>query len=411
MIVTGIFFTAVLLYYIYDGVKTFEAKPLKTKDAIIAGAEITVSALCFFFYSAFAGMHLGRYQNLVESYPQQSYQGTLANYFEIYPHHRFVIENGKQYVPKFISQFEPCLLDMYFLIEKVENVEEKKIEFLCEKLERGCCFGYSMALLAKMKAYPKVSSKELLESIRVENIIYYQLANSILWELRNCKETTVHLVAYFSYHKPNQTLSVTNWLNLNVEKWLEYLHKERMKNLNSVDGVKSEVDECLSDDKGVKTAASTKDQKVIDFYGHKKLFFNFCGFNSEDIYTHVMEDELKFNELIELNLSKYFTDAQQAVFKQAQKEDNMTMAGYIYICWPEEEKQKASAHAIFFQMSDGYFRFYDSASSLNHFFEFKSHDLMLTGLKSHMKTCWNSFNEAKFQVVMVGIPHQTLVIN
>lgn len=412
-IIGGIFAVAILLYSIYDGVKSFEARPLKTMDAVFAGAQMTLAASAFFFYSAFAGIHLGRYQNLVESYPQESYQGSLAKYFEegfIGHRHHFVIENGKQFIPMFISKFEPALLDRYFLIKKIENSEEKKIEFLCNELERGCCFGHSMALLAKMKNHAKTSSEELLNSISIENIIYCQLTNSILWDLRNDQDSSFY-PALYSYYQDltEREYSFSEWMN-HIEEML--IQRRRESRNVKTDAIDTDEDICITNNK-LSEAEGIK--SYDNLFEHKRLFFNFCGFDSASIFIHEVKNKLKISELHCFNLSIHFDTAQQEIVNQARKYhytfNQMTMAGYIYIQRPENKEYEGIAHAIFFQISDGYFRFYDSASQLNHFFEFPTQELMFEGLKSHMKECWNSFKMGEFQLVIVGIPHSKLVIN
>lgn len=419
LVVCGILFIAIVVSNINDGVKTIVARPLKTKDAIFAGVEIGASALCFIFSCIFAGCYIGKYQNLVESYPQGSYQGSFNNYFEIYPRHQSVIDTGKHYIPEFINQFEPALLDAYFMIKKIES-NENKIEYLGKKLEGGCCFGYSMALLAKMKNHANTSSKKLLSSLKVENIIYYQLTNSILWTLLNNTESFYYPAYYFLYREATEEekkiySSFSDFLNFGVENTLE-LRRKIKKNPDAISNndalkINEKMDISNNDVTDVDKElpkAETITSPYKKFFEHKQLFFNYCGFSSEGICIQAM-NELEIDNIEKIDLSNYFKKAQEGISQQATASNihnELTLAGYIYLKWTKNEKEKGSAHAIFFQMSDEHFRFYDSASPLNHFFEFTSKELMTTGILNHMKLHWDSFEKASLELVLVGIPHQ-----
>jgi hypothetical protein len=105
-------------------------------------------------------------------------------------------------------------------------------------------------------------------------------------------------------------------------------------------------------------------------------------------------------------LSESFNVGVHSIFEQSKgvhNVDEMTVAGYFYIQRPQNEKHKGSAHAIFFQITDGYYRFYDSASSTHDFKEFATLERMLEGVKSHMEM--HSYKKGSFQLVLVGLPH------
>lgn len=371
-IVTGTFVTAFLIYNIYNGLTTFQAQSLTKTEILTAITQVAGSALAFLCCSAMGGAYFARDQNLIQSLPdQENIQSSVPDYFEeklIDKPHRFAIEIVNSSISKFLNQFEPVLLSCYFSLHNLENGEEKKIEHLAKILETGCCFGYSIALLSMMRKQAKSSSNELMASIDVLNVIYYQLTYLIMLKLRSNQETYFYPAAYFDY----QSLSETNC------SFFEYAGTY----INSM---------------------NTQN----DPYSNK-LFFHFFNFDSAGIYSHMMSDRLLVNEMQESNLSDHFDAAQKAITKQIQQNnlsvDQMTIAGYVRLL-PPQNRVGTGAHTFFFQMSDGYFRFYDSGSQYNHFFEFSTKELMFKGLIFHIKTCWKSFLEGEFFIVLLGIPH------
>lgn len=411
LIVGGIFSSQILLDNINQLIKNFQVRPLKMEDIFFGALQISQEML---FSSPWGAIFF------------QNCQETLANYSEeslINNTHRSRSEIKKRTVQKFINQFEPELLNRYFRIKKVENSNKQKIDFLCKKLKGGCCFGYSMALLSKMKNHAKSSSNALKKSIDIENVIYYQLVNNVLWSLRGSENFSLSPAVYFYYqHLPEKNFTFSEFINefekKDEDSPVANENEEIIKTNNRNAYIADSIPESEKTNYSCKKESNNnlagipvgliKKQKVINLFKHERLFFNFCDLESANIYVYDMEHLLKIGEMQLLDLSEHFNSAKQAISKQAQgfhTIDKMTMAGYFYIQRPGNKKQKGNAHAIFFQISDGYYRFYDSLSSLNKFFEFSDLEFMLKGIKTHMETYWKSYNNGNFKLILVGIPH------
>jgi hypothetical protein len=394
---------------LYMGCMSLSTGPTSNLDLIISIALVAYGILVLPASCALAGITVGHYQNIEETYPHlENYQGSFSDFLgRLIIRHQFDVKTWTPYMRIFLKEFEPVLLDRYFLNKNIDT-EEQKIAYFCRKLEKGCCFGYSMALLAKMKEHARSSSHELKNSIAMETVVYHQLTNAIFYGLARHAESRLYPVSYFMFQGD---LDVQKTFNYSLKEMMEYSEtwiediiasEDKEASTTSVDS------ESLCPAATPKDEIEKKDNQLGNYISPKKYYLNYCGFNSSRVYIHEMEEALNIAEMQKVDLLEQFEHAERAICQQALEHhlvDNMTIAGYISIQWPKKEERKAGAHAIFLQISDGYFRFYDSGSALTHFFEFETKELLADGIVTHMKSCWKSFDEGQFSMILVGIPH------
>jgi len=248
----------------------------------------------------------------------------------------------------------------------------------------------------------------LKNSIEMENVVYHHLTKAIFHGLAQHTESRCYPALYLAF---KAELNIRRVFNYSLKEMIEYSDAQAKMRIASKD---KEASTTSVDNGGLCPAATPKGEikrehnSFLRFISHKKYYFNYCGFNPPDVYMHEMEEWLSIAKMQKVELLEQFEYAEQAICQQALEHhpvDNMTMAGYISIQWHKKGERKAQGHAIFFQISDGYFRFYDPGSALTHFFEFDTKELLADGIATHMKTCWKSYDEGQFSMVLVGIPH------
>jgi len=371
-----IFVSVICVYYIYDGAKALSTGSLKRVDLIFSIFQVAIGFSYVMAVSGATGYSIAKYQNAAESYPHiNAYQGSLPeNLISVLDKPN--LNDWKPVVSSFLDHFEPVLLDKYFLQKEVPF--EKRLNYLLEELKKGCCFGYSMAFLAKMKEGAKLSSKELKKSIKFENVIYYQLVHNILWALSPRLKA-----AYHFYRKSECDHSLLDFLN-NLDL---YEHTDLDKFVTTM---------CVF--------LGGRDNFNIEFknsLNHNRQFLDYHNILSEDVLFH------------ESNLLKNFENCQNpkeellSLFQNAEtgisaENQASTCAGYVSLDFTKPN-EKRSGHAFFFQISDGFFRFTDSGASLKHFFEFDSKEDMIEGLASHLKRLFGKDKDVSVQIILLGI--------
>jgi hypothetical protein len=364
IIVIGLLAFTLSTYYMYDGAKSLTEKSVKPIALTFDIVEIFCGAIGFLFACGLGGYGAalyGNYQDLKESYPNsEAYQGSITSdligFANSPQRDRFDKMIWGSYFSNFLDQFDPVLLDRYFLLKNVAT--EKRIEHFREKLQEGCCTGYTMALIAKMKKNSNLSCNELKDSIKIENVVYFQIVYAILFELNRSKALE----------------SIDE-----LEKKLLKINKEQKKELFA---------EFL-----VSFDSSTTDPS--------KLLFNYCDLFSDGLLFHESKC-VKLNS--NFTLSALIKDAEDDIFTQNKRDLNeLTLSGSIDLNLIDTKEIK-SGHTFFFQISDGYFRFMDTGSRLNHFFKFETKDRMIDALEDHLKKCYSKYKDISLSIILVGIP-------
>ncbi|MBA3238770.1 MAG: hypothetical protein H0T62_10560 [Parachlamydiaceae bacterium] len=405
MITLAIFAVTLSIYYIYDGAKTLSVgRPLKTKDLGFSIVEIASGFIFLMLTSGCTGAYLGNYQSMKKSYPHhEAYQGTflddITSLLNSPQLDNFDVKTWTLFLSNFLKQFDPVLLEQYFILKKVNSETQiDQIEYFCKKLRKGCCFGYSMAMLAKMKEGSKLPSRELKNSIKIENVVFFQLVNNILFDLNSSsvKSRVKYLLSRLKENE-NSFKEIDNLLNVQDD---EDVKNNRYKSI--VESIVNFQGEMSDEIKDIEVSCN-----------YRRLFLNYCNLFSDGLLFYQSES-LKKNDSMESQceiLLKEFQKAETEILTQSLgTHDEMSIAGYISLQL-RKENDKRSGHAFFFQMSGGYFRFMDSGSPLNHFFEFQTKDTMITGLVDHLKACYGKYKDVEMEIILLGIPRSSVRIS
>jgi len=378
------FISFIALFSIYDGTRTLLARPLKNSDFGWSIYQVAFGFLCAMGLSGATGYSIAKYQNAIESYHHNAYQGSFAETLTSLID-RPDLDDWKPVVSSFLDHFEPVLLDKYFLQKEVPL--EQRTNHLLEKLKKGCCFGYSMAFLAKMKEGAKLSSKELKESIKFENVIYYQLVNNILWKLNSSISNRLLKNAFGVYRKTKWQGSFSDFLkendlhgNIDVDKFLMAMMSYCKANGIGVDDFTNDLKNSVN---------------------YRRLFLDYCNLLSEDVlfYESDLIKNFENSQKPKEVLLTLFQNAETSISSQSQ---TSTLVGYVSVHHTNPD-EKRSGHALFFQISDGFFRFTDSGAFLQHFFEFDSKEDMIEGLASHLKKAYGKDKDVSVSIILLGI--------
>jgi hypothetical protein len=371
--------TAACSYAIYDGAKTLSHSPSE-RDLTYSIIQLTVGSLVSMFNCAIGGKKLAEYQNIKELYPnQEAYQGNIIDFYNFdNDSQQFDQAVWNPFLNKFLNEFEPFLIERYFISKKISP--DQRIAYLCNKLKKGCCYGFSMSLLSKMKKNARLSSDELKSGLKIENAAYYQLVYRLLLHLAKDDDYYYYPYVFIYNHKMNgDSLPFAECLNL---------YEENSKKEDDI--TPEEISKEIND---LKENIQSPHCFILNYFN---LF--------ADGILLFTSDELVFDQLEEESLLESLNLAEKAVLHQA-VERKVSLAGHLSLEYRRQTKKYA--HAFFFQISDGYYRFFDSASHLFHFFEFPNKEKMARGLKEHIQTVYINFFKAKdvsIRIILIGIP-------
>ncbi len=351
-------------YSVYDIVDTLYHYPLSDYHSIMAITKLTLSALLTTGIIYCLITRKCRYQWIKSQIPHHKfYQGdtfTPLNYYFQQSEDLANIAQWKPHVRRFLTYFEKSDFLLQWLAYKKFNTIESAIEPLCRELQKGLCYGYSIALLTCMPKYANESCSALLQHIQLENVVDFQLLDEFIIDCMNNEGAYSALCrASIAFKFRNQSV-----------EWSESLKES----------VKPEYDS-------------------EDF-----LFLNMLGF---DFKKHAMwyhEDYLNVNSI---NFQHIQETIEQGVMeiKEAQKNvRSLTIAGIIDLKESkakEEKEGEHAGHALFFQLSDGHHRFHDSGSELAGFFEFPNEKLFFENLLEHVKI-WPEFKDGCIRFTIIG---------
>lgn len=390
----GFVFSGVLIlgiegFLLYDSINVLQTKTPESGASIRAYIQLGIAAglgVAACSISALFGVRLGQFQNAVSHHPSVKYfQGDFSSKIN----RNFLlseiknVELWKPYIKSFLFKME----QLGILKLKLEDQEEVTLDF-AEHLNVGLCYGTSITLLTKMQSYAGLSSRELLDKLVPENVIYYQCLEKII---------NNYFIGYLGQQGLDDLNTLARSANPNMyEKCkknldqLNVLHSELMKeNIGRYDRMhlKDEERHCL-------LAYISNVRHFKDF-----LFFKFAGMNTQELFVFRNEQNLSCYDWDKEKLKKYLISGKDSIMAQAQNNlSHITLAGLISFYIDEKEKP---GHSYFFQMSDDHFRFCDPGYS-NDFFEFPSEELMIENLFYHteyMKQGWEKLN-----FTLLGIP-------
>jgi hypothetical protein len=261
---------------------------------------------------------------------------------------------------------EKKLLDLWLNYKGYANLDIATSKTF-KKMTKGTCYGYSMALASEMLKNCGASSAELINNITFEKVYYYQFMHHIIVNLikkstelnkddfykiieqrfTSDEDLIFHWLEDEGYAKWNTSYDYLFLLLQNVDFKNILFHQLNLTYLSSVDN----------------------DGAIEAFFNKGKLHIE-------------LENECK------------------------DKPKELTIAGTVTLYSdPEKKEQKIAGHALFFQFSEGHYRFHDSGSRLTGFFEFPTKELFFANLIEHVKT-WSLFKDGLLRFTFLGIPKE-----
>lgn len=411
-----IFIGGVGIYGLYDAVNTLQTKPISSRDSIFAIFELCGAgglAMITCAISAAVGSRLGLYHNQLDEYPHsEHYQGSFADILEWDLMIRYDIQDievWKPYVRAFFNKMKTLnLLDPWLKAKKYEDVEQA-IEKVSKKLRKGLCYGTSMALLTKMRSHASLPSAELRDKIELEDIVYYQLMVIFICNSTNKNKSDFYQKIY-SHLEPKKFL-IAFWNEWGPKKVLECMQKDKEEENQIQLEIEEPGSESSMEKEFVDHLKIAYKENLSKYVTREMLFLKLAGVDLENILVYQEQNMLKIKSSNKDELVSCFSKAKEEIKSQAKKKklEELTLAGVIALNILRQEKEdgatvKGSGHALFFQISDGYFRFHDSGSELHGFFEFPSEELMMESLLEHIKTWDSSYKWEDLEFTLLGIP-------
>jgi len=358
-VATLIFSTAGTVNSIYNTIDTLQRYPLLNYNSIAWLVSSSVNLLTTIGFTCYLTSLKCHFNTIHQSYPHQKYhQGSLFTFLAYSDHVDSAkdIETWKPYVRQFLEGFKDALfLPYWFAFKKFNDIEEA-LESLCQSLQIGLCYGYSMALLACMRKHADKNSLELLGHLHLETIIAFQLLQQFIVDCMNDRDAFEALCSSIRIYK----------------------------NLKQTD-------------------LSEREWRSKEF-----LFLSLLNldFNTTKMWSH--EYLHKIGSSNSQRLKKVVVKGMLNIKRKQQDSKTITMAGIIKLKESKEDQATEGVHpghALFFQLSDGYYRFHDSGSSLVGFFEFPNKELFFENLINHVNT-WPEYKMGRLQFTILGIPHE-----
>jgi hypothetical protein len=254
------------------------------------------------------------------------------------------------------------LFEPWLKCKKFETREEAS-QFMYNRLNKGTCYGHSMALLAMMRTDYDAASKNLMDKLELQKIVYFQFMVEILIDLMNHNGWDDLFNAFPVQKKLGMKYSENTESITSYTFWLLAL-----LNLGS--------------------------RKIL-FY--ESNYASVATMDSTALEEFFRDPFAKMDEMQNTNRSK--------------SAKGLTIAGIITLREDgepeigEDGDDKRVAHALFFQFSEKHYRFHDSGCSLPGFFEFNTKDQFFENLMNHVKS-WPQFKNGSLRVTVLGIPQE-----